>query len=300
MAYHRIYNRQARILEYIRNNSRPTTKDILKFLHREGEVVDARTVQRDIKTIENELDYVIIRKGTHPNKWYEIEEEPDELTLVSRSLQHVHLAGLLREEAKLEKRQRRAVFLDDAQLTRGLEHFSVLLSAIRARKKVRITHRKFGYEETIRVVSPLFLKQFGPRWYIVAKENETEIRKTFGLDRITSVEKMDEEFGFSEDDDHDQLFGHVIGLYQNEEEPITIRIWSEKEHAGYLRSVKLHSSQQELFEEDGGVVFEIQVVPNYEFFQQLLKMEATVKVLDPENVVNQFKRIVSSILEVYE
>jgi|GEM_PF-2325117 len=300
MAYARIYNRHGYILDYIRRNSRPTTDDIVNFLHGLGEGVDERTVQRDIRTIENELDYVIERKGLHPNKWYKIVEEPEEKTLVSRYLEHAGLAEMLRKEATKKRNQRRSIYLDETQMTEGLGHVPVILEAIKNSAKLNVSHCKFGGEPTERKVYPLFLKQYRHRWYLLAREDESGRTKSFGLDRILSVEPTDGTFQFTEQDDHEAMYGHVIGLYGNEEAPETIRLWSETAHAGYLRSVKLHHSQREIGEMDGGVVFEFFLVPNYEFFQQILMMESKVRILNPQTVVKRMKAMLIGILELYE
>ena len=299
MAYSRIYNRHGYILDFIKRNSRPETKDIIAFLHGLGEGVDARTVQRDIQTIENELNYTIERRGTHPHKWYEITVEPDEKTLVSRYLEHVGFAEILKKEAGYEKKGRKVVFLDETQITHGLEYISPILSAIRSNRKLEIEHQKFGSDPTIRTVSPLFLKQFKHRWYLIAREEQTEKVKSFGLDRILKVTVLNDAFKFRKEDYHDSMFSHVIGLYDNEEEPQRIRIWSESNHAGYLRSVKIHHSQNEIGELEGGVVFEVDLVPNYEFFQQILMMEAYVRILSPESAVARMKSMLDGIRELY-
>jgi predicted DNA-binding transcriptional regulator YafY len=300
MAYSRIYNRHGYILDFIKRNSRPTTQHIVNFLHGLGEGVDARTVQRDIITIENELGYVIERKGSHPNRWYEIMEEPEEKTLVSRYLEHAGLAEMLQKEAAYGKKGRKAVFLDDTQITHGLEHISSILSAIRSNRKLEIEHQKFWTAPTTRTVSPLFLKQFRHRWYLIAREEETEKVKSFGLDRMLQATVLNNAFRFRKEDDHDAMFSHVIGLYDNEEEPQQIRFWSELSHAGYLRSVKIHRSQKETGDLDNGIVFEVNVVPNYEFFQQMLMMEAKVRILSPEPVVSTMQKMLKGILQRYK
>ena len=272
----------------------------MNFLHGLGEGVDERTVQRDIKTIENELDYVIERKGSHPNRWYEIVEEPEEKTLVSRYLEHAGLAEILRKEATKKRDQRRSIYLDETQMTEGLGHVAVILDAIKNNIKLIVSHCKFGGEPTERKVCPLFLKQYRHRWYLLAREDESDRTKSFGLDRILSVEPTDETFQFAEKDNHEVMYGHVIGLHGNEEAPETIRLWSETTHAGYLRSVKLHHSQHEVGETDGGVVFELHLVPNYEFFQQILMMESRVRILSPASAIDHMKAMLVGILERYK
>ncbi|MBP9152215.1 MAG: WYL domain-containing protein [Flavobacteriales bacterium] len=299
MAYARIYNRHGYILDFIKRNSRPTTEDIVNFLHGLGEGVDERTVQRDIKTIENELDYVIERKGSHPNRWYEIVEEPEEKTLVSRYLEHAGLAEILRKEATKKHDQRRSIYLDETQMTEGLGHVPVILEAIKNSTKLNVSHCKFGGRPTERKVCPLFLKQYLHRWYLLASEDESGKTKSFGLDRILKIEVTDETFQFTEQNGHDAMYGHVIGLYGNEEAPETIRLWSETTHAGYLRSVKLHHSQREVGESEKGVIFELHVVPNYEFFQLILMMESRVCILSPSSAIDRMKAMLVGILKRY-
>ena len=299
MAYTRIYNRHTAILKYITANSRPTTKDIKNYLNQLGEVVDERTILRDILSIEVEFGYEFTRKGIHPNKWYHIESEPDDKSLVFKYMEQAHLADMFKSEVKHGKDNRKAVFLEDIELSNGLEHLKSLLSAIRGNHKVLMHHQKFGAETTIRKVCPLFIKQFRHRYYLIAREDETGKTKSFGLERIVMIERLEESFTFRKEDDHDSMFSHVIGLFDNEKDPIRIRIWSKPGHIGYLRSVKIHSSQVEIGESDGGALFEFEVVPNYEFFQTILMMESNVKIVSPESVVERMKTMLNGILENY-
>lgn len=284
MAYARIHSRHIEIVEFIRNRRKPSVADILSHLHGLGETVTARTVQRDIKEISDQLDIEITRKGTHPDHWYEVTSEPDERPIQCSYLHHALMADIMKAELVGKREQDEVIHPDRPIVTAGINHIPLIVKSIRELRMVRITHKKFDDEPIARIVCPLFIREFRKRWYLIARDGMDGVSKTFGIDRITKVEQLTDTFSMRENENFQSIFGHVIGLFGSDENPIEITFWSETYHANYLRTLPLHASQIELSQVKDGAVFQLTVVPNFEFIQTMLMMGDRVRVLSPDSV----------------
>jgi predicted DNA-binding transcriptional regulator YafY len=67
----------------------------------------------------------------------------------------------------------------------------ILLDAVRAKRRVRLVHRKVPRE-----VAPLGLTEVRGRWYLVAQDLERGERRVFGLDSVESAEPYGEAKAF--------------------------------------------------------------------------------------------------------
>lgn len=287
------------IVEFIRDRKRPTVRDIVKFLAEQDIEVSKRTVERDLDNIKYDLDIEIKRCGTHPNYYYTIQSEPETRPITCSYLEHAMMADVMRSEMEAEKKYGRTLFPDRPLPAQGLNNIPLIVPSIRARKQIRIGYRKFNGDESERDVCPLFLRQFRKRWYLIARDTKDGIPKTFGLERITSVQQTEKRFKPKDGEDYDSLFANVIGLFESNAAPVTVRFWSEDYNANYLRSVPLHESQRELERADNGAVFELSVVPNYEFYQAMLMMGDKVRVLSPESVREGMRATISTMMGYY-
>jgi predicted DNA-binding transcriptional regulator YafY len=300
MAYPRIYARHALLIEFVRHAKQPTVRDMLRHLEEQGERVDVRSIQRDIKQISEEMDIEIKKQGSHPRHWYAIESEPEERPVASTYLEYAMMTDIMRKEVAEEKKHGKVIFLDFPVMTSGLNNIPLLLPAIRAKKMVRMTYRKFSGEESVRELCPLYFKQYRKRWYLLARDTGDDQVKSFGLERIVSVDQLTKKFKLREGEDHDSIYANAIGLFDCDSDPVTIRFWSEAYNANYVRSVPLHPSQQEVERADTHSVFELYVVPNFEFYQSILMMGDKARIVSPDNVKKEMKRVISDMLKFYK
>jgi len=291
--------RYLKIIEHIRNpnRKRPTMQTILDDLQDEGFKITKRSLQRDLLEIPFKTDFEIERKGSHPNYYYEIESAPEEMPAAFNYMQHVMMAGVMREELEQEKLDRRAIIFDHP-ISEGLEFIPKCARAIRNNQMITIEYRAFGGELGTRRVCPFYLKQFRKRWYLIARDTKDGNIKSFGLDRFEGLYTLNETF--TPEKNLDKLYKNVIGFFAKDGQPVKILLWSEPYNANYIRTLRLHHSQKELGEKDGGVLFELFVVPNFEFFQEVLRMSKNVKIVGPPQVKDEMKSLVQDILKDYE
>lgn len=300
MSYHRIYARQAQIVDFIRQSKKARVKDIVRFLSEIGEHVSHRTVERDLLAIQDNLDFGVERHGTHPDHWYAVETGESADNVVQACLRHAQLSHFFRSELRHRGSGNPVIYPDDPNITNGLVHLPLLAEAARNNRVVEFCHKKFGMPEEIRVVGALFLREFRKRWYLVARDLHFDQVRTFGLDRISWVHLKDVTFKPKPTETYEALFGHVIGLFESEARLVTIRFWSEEYQANYLRTLPLHPTQREVGETDDGHLFELDVAPNFELYQTFGSLLDRVRILSPKPVVDEMKEFLQKALNSYE
>ncbi len=300
MSYSKVYDRHAAILDYIRSNSKPRTADILNYLEDIGDPLSLRSIQRAINALNAMPGVSVIKRGLAPNHWYELEEDDSEQTPILYSfLESARLANTFINELQDEKSIGRIIY-PDIPVSKGLDVIPKVIPAIKKRKQVSFEYHKFDGDVSQRTVCPYYLKQFRRRWYVIGKDLKDDWVKSFGLDRMEKFVQTSTSFKLSEKDDPKYLFENVIGLFEKDGVPTKIQIWSEPYNANYMRTLPLHSSQKELGPKDGGYVFELTVVPNFEFYQEILRMSYNVKILSPEAVKKQMAKTLDDIRKYYE
>jgi predicted DNA-binding transcriptional regulator YafY len=300
MSYQKIFDRHSAIIEFMQVHGQVTVQQLMNHLAQMGDNVGVRTVQRALQDMELAYNVRIIKHGSHPNHTYSIEQLNDEeLPLVYSFLEHARMANLLNRQLSEAGNLSTYVF-PDVPYSKGLEWLPTLLKAIQIRHQISFEYAKFQAETTKREVKPYFLKQFRKRWYLMATDNKDGRLKSFGLDRMAQVNLLPETFHENEVPDGTVLYRHAIGLNETGLEPLTIQLWSEYHNAHYLRTLRLHQSQRVVGEKNNGVIFELHVVPNYEFFQEILRMSSHVRILSPNSVRQQMKEMLLEMLSEYE
>lgn len=97
----------------------------------------------------------------------------------------------------------------------GHAHLATIITAMKNNRRLQITYRRFGsfYSSTF-PISPLCLKLYKNRWYVVGqcyyKERWQEI--IYGLDRIEDVRELEETFRYPESFNVEEFFYGTLGF----------------------------------------------------------------------------------------
>jgi predicted DNA-binding transcriptional regulator YafY len=142
------------------------------------------------------------------------------------------------------------------------------------------------------------VKEYINRWYVIGvPEGEKEIR-TFGIERISKI-KLGKISKLKKATYLEQTkrFDAIIGLNYSDDSPKHIVLKISNRHKKYLESLPLHHSQNIIPCKDEGywhVTYNL--IPNYEFTIEILKMSIETEVLEPkwyrDKVKNELKKIV--------
>jgi predicted DNA-binding transcriptional regulator YafY len=176
--------------------------------------------------------------------------------------------------------------------------FPSVLNAIIERRKIKFTYQRFWEEESSLIeLEPQLLKEYLNRWYVVGTNEAGEFR-SYGLERVTEFQILASTFK-PKVKNPKKLFYDVIGLYsENELEQVVLSY--QPFQGKYIKSQPLHSSQKILVDNDSELRIEIQVCPNYELEEQLLKQGERVTVLEPQWLRENIKKRINDSLLNYD
>jgi predicted DNA-binding transcriptional regulator YafY len=101
--------------------------------------------------------------------------------------------------------------------------------------------------------------------------------------------------------DWTEHFEDLIGVSKKEGVmPIKIKLWVNSFTAPYVLTKPLHGSQRKISLDEDGLILELELIPNYEFYQRILGFGEAVKVLSPENVVERIVKSLTVALSHYK
>ncbi|MBD2769361.1 WYL domain-containing protein [Hymenobacter sp. BT664] len=175
----------------------------------------------------------------------------------------------------------------------GTEWLQPLLHAVQLRRQVAFQYHKFWEEApTHRTVSPLLLKEFKGRWYLLAHEPARQGLRCFGLDRIRALESTSLSFEPPADFEPDTYYAHSFGIIRPDHEPpAEIVLALEPTQGQYLKSFPLHSSQRVLVDTDEELLLQLTVYNTHDLLMELLSLGDQVQVLAPVSLRKQIKQI---------
>lgn len=182
----------------------------------------------------------------------------------------------------------------------GSSFIEPVISAIKEQKTLIISHQSFTRTgSTTRVIHPYLLKEYRNRWYLVGLDEELQDIRTFGLDRIKSIELSPIPFHRSDFSPKD-YFRNTIGMIAPRENPPIIILEFNKTQARYLITQPIHHSQQLIDESVETVTFRFEVHPTYEFISFILGYGKDVQVLSPPSLQQEIISLIKKMSELYE
>jgi predicted DNA-binding transcriptional regulator YafY len=143
------------------------------------------------------------------------------------------------------------------------------------------------------------LKEYQNRWYVVGIIGVFNEFRTFGIDRIENLEIKTETFKPDKKMNPIEMFNKTIGLVYSENTAQTIVLSFTPTQGKYIKTLPLHSSQKTLIDDEKECRISLEVVPNYELTQQILKHGETVKVIEPQWLVDEVNGILERTLGNY-
>lgn len=199
----------------------------------------------------------------------------------------------LRQTFQLDDEVAGSVSFQQNPYLRGLKWFGQLFDAIVKKEVLDVTYHHFGKKPRVRQVHPYQLRQSGNRWYLVGYEERLAERHKLvmlPIDRMDDVKckRDDVRCKFIEkpaDLDIDDYFYDIVGVSLNpESEPEKIVLKVGYPDAEYLNSKPIHGSQRLIERNDEGMTFELKLIPNEEFMQQLLTYAHNAEVVKPQSL----------------
>ena len=285
-------------IEKIREAKFPSFKEIKDYLHSQGFELSDRTIQRDIEQIRIEFD-VEISYDRKTNSYFIDYEKSINTESFFRFLEIVNTAEILTESLCECKNSLKYISFDAGGGLKGIKNLNPLLKAIKDNRIISFNHFNFQ-NETIKkhTLKPYLLKEYQNRWYIIGLIDDVEFR-TFGIDRIEDLEIKPETFMRNNKLNPMELFNKTIGLvyYNNSLQNVILSFTPIQ--GKYMKTLPLHASQKTLIDNEIELRISIEVIPNYELTQTILKFGNTVRVVEPEWLAKEIRESLISTLSKY-
>ena len=200
--------------------------------------------------------------------------------------------GVLADSAAVKER----MVLENAPA--GEQYLDILIRAIRTNHRLYIGYRKFGAEAYEKVVCPYALKLFRQRWYLLALNDEKQMR-IYALDRMTMVEQTDETFEMPADFSAQAYFSEYFGVLTDDTPLAHVILRAHKWMPNYLRTLPLHHSQRELESTPDYTDFSYDIRPTSDFLGELLRHSDGIEVLQPLELREKMRQMIAETLKRY-
>lgn len=212
-------------------------------------------------------------------------------------LNTISVSNLLMDSQSLKDR----ILLED--VPSGQNHLAIILEAMKTNTQLSITYQSYWRDESYTFdIYPFCVKLFKQRWYLVAFSPYYDKVMIYALDRIFNIKKLDgETFNIPEDFEPEEFFQDYYGIIAGTGRKVeSVKLKVSAGQANYLRSLRLHESQEETERNDEYSIFTLQVRPTFDFIQELLWNGADVEVLSPAWLRDEVAAIVKRMWNHYK
>ncbi|MFC2110685.1 helix-turn-helix transcriptional regulator, partial [Bacteroidota bacterium] len=195
------------------------------------------------------------------------------------------------------------VSFDDSKNFKGIDNLKHLLLATKENREISFLHENYNKKtKEVHTITPLILKEYLNRWYIVGVTKEKDEIRTYGIDRLSNIEILNpSNINRAAYKEKLQKFEHTVGLTYGEGQPEKVCLLINELHVKYLKSLPLHSSQVVFPKnEDNKHRVEYYLYPNYEFITQILKIGIEAEVVAPPHLRTEVKNILKRTLQNYD
>jgi hypothetical protein len=181
----------------------------------------------------------------------------------------------------------------------GEEFLQTIIEAMRTNRKLRMGYQKFGTDGYMKTVCPYAVKRWEQRWYLLALNDENNIRKYALDDRMTMIEMTDETFEMPEDFSSEAYFADYYGVTTDGTPLAHVVIRLSGWAPDYLRTLPLHHSQREVARTADYTDFALDIRPTNDFINKLMWYGDCLEVLEPADLRLKIHEILTRTLNKY-
>jgi predicted DNA-binding transcriptional regulator YafY len=201
-----------------------------------------------------------------------------------------------------QQQQPPVIDFEKNELLTGLDWLDILHKAIIAQTTLQLTYQSFKARTAADIVFyPYLLKEYRNRWFILGKSRKGNEVLTFALDRIQNIIPLPgEPYRLHKNFDPQTYFSDIIGVTRNAaDKPTHITFIANHYQAPYIKTKPIHPSQKIKEENKEGIIFSIDVIPNFELERELISFGEGLKVLSPPSLVRNMKRKAKQLFALY-
>jgi len=189
----------------------------------------------------------------------------------------------IEQSFKLDGGQKEILGFDQNIDLKGIEYLGQLFNAILYKRVMKISYRSFTSNEVKdQTIHPYFLKQFNNRWFLFGRNIDFEGVSNLALDRIENVTESTQQYLENTAHNFEEYFESIIGVTKPVgKEPELIKLWFSPAQAPYILTKPLHGTQKKKSHDGTGLIVTIEVIPNVELEQLILRHGEHCQVVEP-------------------
>ena len=238
---------------------------------------------------------VIIKCNTHGEYYIEDGENLRSENWRNRMFQLFAMNSLLKDSKELRDR------IAYESIPSGERYLTTIVEAMRDNCLLEMTYQGFAKTEpSTFLIEPYCLKMFKQRWYMLAHSPGKDKTLIYALDRIHALEPTTKKFKLPRNFDAEFYFRNTYGVSGMEQQPEEVEIKIEAYQANFLRTLPLHASQTEVERQEQFSIFRYNIVPSFEFKQELRKHGSVLEVLKPQWLRDEFRKDLQYQLSKYQ
>lgn len=291
-----LFRRYLWMIDTIRRHGRISRADFdrswSRSLFSDGRPMPRRTFFNYRQAIE-ELFCVEIKCDPRTYEYYIDENGPHSEDMTEWLLNAAAVNDVLTNSRELADR----IFVEDVPSAR--QHLAPAIDAMRENKMLRFDYLPYYRTRPGEVtLEPYFLKIFRQRWYLTGRNVDENRIKTYALDRIGSLNILNETFEIDPTFDFDEYFRYSFGIVSSKGEPRRIAIRTDPNQAKYFRALPLHASQDEVIHDCYSIFyFKMRITPD--LLSELLSYGPRVEVLEPTELRAMLRTELETALQYY-
>ena len=298
-----ITKRTNTIFQFISTRNYPSPTAVLNYIkdHLDQEI-SRRTLTREIEKLGVDFGIVIKYNKKHQGYYFD-EDESTDVASFFKIIEYITLTEVFSDGFNQEHKLKSYVQFDDGTTLKGIGNLKPLVFAIKQKQTVSFNHYNY-YKDTTTpyTIAPLMLKEYLHRWYVIGVVEGLDELRTFGIDRLSDI-KTGEPFTLDKKEYIKDLerFQDIVGVRINDAPKTRIVIKTHVHQMRYLKSLPLHPSQFILpLDASGDYHIGYNVIPNYEFDIQILKMSMEVEVIEPQWYREHIKTEIEKMYNKYQ
>ena len=294
-----LINRYVWLVDTISRYGRITLKDLnaawLRSEISEGKPLARRTFFHYRDGVEEMFDINIqCDKSTFE---YYIDDSGSESNALLRSwvVDSVSMSGTLSNARDVSGR----IMLENVPSAR--EHLPVVIDALKQNRRIRFSYKSYTRSLPTDgiVLEPYFVKIFKQLWYVIGLNVKDRQVKTYALDRISSLNILQDTFVMPEEVNPSEFFKDCFGIITNRNSAKRIVLRVEPTQAKYFRALPLHSSQQEVVHDDYSI-FTYKMRITYDLKEEIMSHGASIEVLEPKELKTLIRTELEQALKNYQ
>ena len=151
------------------------------------------------------------------------------------------------------------------------------------------------------VIHPYYLKQYNNRWFLFGKNPEYEGIRNLALDRIEDeITETNTDYILNTEYNFDEYFEDIIGVTKSGGKQIEkVKLWFSPAQAPYIHTKPLHGTQKEKWDESG-LTLTVEVIPNVELEQLILRYGENCQVLEPKQLRTRIQERLNEAAQNYK